>query len=414
MNTITLDATKVSKRSITYHYNINGEWARFFTARRKYTITYDQNVANVPLSICNIHFVANILPLAWLCNATIKVHELDLEFTQSVPEIKKGYMDMYPKTVFSGNLAVENSINNTYTSTNQVAAFFSGGLDAMSTVASHYDEHPLLINIQGSDINLCYKKIITTVKKYLTSMAGDLGLPITFISSEFRKVINEKRATKYIKPLLHDNYWHAMQHGIAIISHAAPIAYIKKLKTIYIASSFSKRNHAPCASDPTIDNHVKLSNTNIIHDGYEYDRIDKSRVIAEFIKKYNKKIKLRVCLDDYRVENCQHCEKCYRTIFDFAANGCNPELVGFNLSDRDYKDAKKTIQNRVFIQYPILWQDIQKAFQEHPDLKRNTRYAWMYDYDFDKVNQYKKKYFYKIGYAARKRFRKALRLITQR
>lgn len=414
MNTIILNATKLGSHSITYHYSINGEWVRFFTHRRQYTITYDQDIANVPLSICNIHFVANILPLAWLCDATVKVRELDAAFLQSIPNIKKGYSNMYPQANFSGNLIVDNPEVNTYHNTEKVAAFFSGGLDAMSTVASHYGEHPLLINIQGSDINLHYKKIVAAVKKYLTGMAKDLNLPITFINSGFRKVINEKRATKYIKPLLHDNYWHALQHGIAIISHAAPIAYLKKLKTVYIASSFSKRNHAPCASDPTIDNQVKLANTNISHDGYEYDRIDKSRVITEFIKKYDKPLQLRVCLDDYRVENCQHCEKCYRTIFDFAANGCDPELVGFSLSSHDYNNAKRAIQNKIFIQYPLLWQDIQKAFQEHPDLKKDMRYAWIYDYNFDTVNHRKRKYLYKVFYAIRKRFRKVLRLITHK
>ena len=413
MNTITLTTTKVTQHSITYHYAVDGKWTRFFTSRRQYTVTYDHDITKVPLSICNIHFVANIMPLVWLCNATVKIQELDIAFARSISNIKKGYAKMYPQINFAGKLIIKNEIDNTRPTTIKVAAFFSGGLDAMSTVASHFNERPLLINIQGSDINLRYNKIVNAVEEHLLNTANTLGLQITFINSEFRKVINEKQATKYIKPLLHDNYWHALQHGIAIISHAAPIAYLKNLKTIYIASSFSRRNHAPCASDPTIDNQVKLCNTNVIHDGYENDRTDKSRIVADFIKKHNKKLHLRVCLDDYRVENCQHCEKCYRTIFNFAANGCDPQLVGFNLTEHDYSNAKRAIQNKIFIQYPLLWQDIQKAFQEHPELRKDIRYAWIYDYDFNTVNQYKEKYFYKVCYAVRKRLRKLLRLITQ-
>lgn len=414
MNTITLNTTEITQRSITYHYSVSGEWSRFFTSQREYSVAYDQDISSVPLSICNIHFVANILPLAWLCNATVKVKELDQDFMNSITNIKKGYINMYPQVNFSGNLTAETTNNNTTPSSNNVAAFFSGGLDAMSTVASHYDEHPLLINIQGSDINLRYNKIVATVKERLQDMAKELNLEITFINSGFRKVINEKRATKYIKPLVHDNYWHAFQHGIAIISHAAPLAYLRRLKVIYIASSFSRRNHAPCASDPTIDNQVRLSSTKIVHDGYDYDRIDKSRIIAAFLKKHNKSLHLRVCLDDYRVENCQHCEKCYRTIFDFAANGCDPQSVGFQLTAHDYHDAEKAIKNKIFIQYPLLWQDIQKAFQKHPEFKNDSRYKWIYDYDFTKVNQHKTKYLYKLFYAARKRYRKLLRLITQK
>ena len=39
--------------------------------------------------------------------------------------------------------------------------------------------------------------------------------------------------------------------------HAAPLAFNLKLKTVYIASSYTKDDDVTCASSPTIDNNVE-------------------------------------------------------------------------------------------------------------------------------------------------------------
>lgn len=413
MNKIFLKKTSISGNCVLYEYEIEGEWKKYFTNKREYSIKYEKNIEQVPKSICNIQFVSNILPLVWMNNAELNIEELDENYYNSIQDFKNGYVNMYPMLRFKGSLNVKNIIQNTYELKQGVGAFFSGGLDATSTMASHFEENPLLINIQGSDINLKYKNTSAKVKEFLKEAADELKLDITFIDSEFRQVINEKNINRYLKPIVHDNYWHGFQHGIAIISHAAPIAYLYGLENIYIASSFTEKTKIPCASDPTIDNYVKLSLTNVIHDGFEYDRIDKSNNVANFIKKYNKKVKLRVCLDDYRANNCCNCEKCFRTIFNFAANGIEPNEVGFDLKEKDYKRIENKIKNKIFIQFPVLWNDIKKAFHKHPELKNDNRYTWIYEYDFSSVNDKKIKYVYKVYYAIVKRVKRFVKMILR-
>lgn len=409
MNKIVLKETNLSENVIEYKYEIQGNFTKYFTSKRSYKIKYTESIVNVPKSICNIQFVSNILPLVWIFDAELYLDELDYNYNESIDEFKNGYIKMYNYLDLKGKIYINKIIKNEYKLSSKVGAFFSGGLDATSTVVSHYEEKPLLINIQGSDVNLKYKNVSQNVKKYLKNVADNLELNITFIESEFRTLINERVINKYIKKLVHDNYWHGFQHGIAIISHAAPISYLYGLEKVYIASSFSEKNHAPCASDPTIDNFVKLSLTKVIHDGYNFDRIDKSKNVADFINKYNKKINIRVCLDDYRVDNCCKCEKCYRTIFNVAANGYDPSIIGFDLSEKDYKNIEYAIKNKIFVQYPILWKDIQKSFLEHPELRKDPRYTWIYEYDFDKVNNSKKKYIYKIYNAILKRIKRLIK-----
>lgn len=409
MNKIVLKETNLSENIIEYKYEIEGDIAKYFTAKRSYKIKYTESIADVPKSICNIQFVSNILPLVWIFDAELYLDELDYNYNESIDEFKNGYIKMYDYLDLKGKIYINKIIKNEYKLSSKVGAFFSGGLDATSTVVSHYEEKPLLINIQGSDVNLKYKNVSQNVKKYLKNVADNLELDITFIESEFRTLINERAINNYIEPIVKDNYWHGFQHGIGIISHAAPIAYVYGLNTVYIASSFTKDEHVPCASDPTIDNHVKLSLTNVIHDGFEYDRNDKSENIAKFIEKYNKPVKLRVCLDDYRVDNCMHCEKCYRTILGFASKGYDPNIAGFKLTDKDYKDIEHDIKNRVLIQFIPYWKNIQKSFLEHPELKENPRYTWIYEYDFDKVNNSKKKYIYKTYNAILKRIKRLIK-----
>lgn len=389
MNIIRLNKVIAENTKVKYEYVIDGEWDKFFTKKREYSIDYGRDISDIPISILNIPFILNVLPMVWIFDGEMKIESIDEKLNEAIPNIKKGYENMYPQIKFGGKVIYNNIENNSYTPVNKVGSFYSGGLDASSTLASHYYENPVLINLQGSDISLKYKKVIDGVRSFLKKEAQELELDINFVTSEFRTVLNERNLNNYIREMVHDNYWHAFQHGIAIIGHSAPLAFLYKLKKVYIASSFTKNDHVPCASDPTIDNFVKFSSTEIFHDGYEFNRQDKSENVYKFIKKENKKIKLRVCLDDYRINNCCHCEKCYRTIFGFASKGFDPSCVGFDLSLNDYKKIEKDIKNRVIIEFIPYWNNIKNEFLKHPELENDERFKWIYTADFNMLNNKK-------------------------
>ncbi len=79
-----------------------------------------------------------------------------------------------------------------------------------------------------------------------------------------------------------DGWWHGFQHGIQVIGHAAPITCLMGKSTVYFASSFTSKEKGiiTCASDPTIDNHLRFCQVKVVHDGYEFDRQDKVRDLA--------------------------------------------------------------------------------------------------------------------------------------
>lgn len=416
MNKIILKKVNLKKTKIIYEYSIEGEISKYFKKTRQYSIDYSCDISETPKSIASIPFTTNILPIVWLFNAELVLSEIDASFLKSIDEIKNGYQKMYPNITFGGKIICKKIIENNYPIKNRVGAFYSGGLDATSTVVTHYEEKPLLINLQGSDINLKYKTVSDGVKKLLQSNANELNLEIIFLDSEFRNIFKEKTLDKYSKSIVNDNYWHAFQHGIAIIGHAAPIAYKYNFKTVYIAASFSihDRGKYNCASDPLIDNHVKLSKTSVYHDGYEFTRNDKSENVGKFSKTHNKKLKLRVCLDDYRIDNCLHCEKCYRTIFGFAAKGYSPEIIGFDLTDKDYAIIEKDFKNRIMLRHTIQWSKIQAEFKKHPEFKKDPRFSWIYTYDFEKCNKKPSKYALKVYYAIIKRINRIKKMLQQK
>jgi len=412
MNKIILNKIDVQQKKIIYNYSIEGNLKKYFKNKNKYSIKYEYDLSSVPIGILAIPFVANVLPIVWLFNAELYIDSLDYNFYESIDEIKKAYIKMYPQLEFLGKIIVNNKEKNYYSGTKK-GLFFSGGLDATSTLITHYEEKPLLINIQGSDLSTYYKKVLKKVKAYLSNVAKDFNLDITFIKSEFRTIIKEKVVTKYFYEQVKDNYWHGFQHGIAIISHAAPIAYIEKLDLIYIAASYTKESLVPCASDPTIDNRVILSNTKIFHDGFELDRNAKSQNVVNFINNYNKKIKLRVCYEDYRVENCCSCEKCYRTIMNFCAKDFDVKKVGFNLTEKNFKKMENDLKNRIIFTTSdkAYWTTIQNEFNLHPNLKKDIRFAWIYDLDLNNINNKKIKKIKTFIYKNVRRIKKIVILI---
>lgn len=392
MNTLVLDNLSIYKNKITYSFSLEGEWKRYFKNRRNYELIYDFDLKGLPNSIASIPFVLNMMPMVWLFDAEFYVEELDENLMMSLKEIKKSYENMYPYLSFKGKLTAKNIEKNRYIG-QRAGLFFSGGLDAVSTLASHYSENPLLINIQGSDLSLNYVKALKGVRSMLSGVAESLDLDITFIKSGFRRIIDEKKVTAKFYSQTKDNYWHGFQHGIAIIGHAAPIAYLKKLKMIYIAASYTEESWVPCASEPTIDNKVLLASTTIFHDGYEYDRNAKSENVINFINKTKKKIALRVCYEDYRITNCCRCEKCYRTSMNFIAKGFDIEKIGFKLNNKDFKKMEYALKNRIIFTRSdsAYWTTIQNEFLKHPELKNDERLRWIYSLDIKNINNNWKK-----------------------
>jgi hypothetical protein len=228
------------------------------------------------------------------------------------------------------------------------------------------------------------------VERHLEATAKEFGTDFVTIKSSFRKFLNEGVLSAKVAQS-GDGWWHGFQHGLGIIGHAAPVAYLLGKKTVYIASSFTvaDKGKVTCASDPSIDNYVRFCGVRVVHDGYEFTRQMKVHNITRFAQKTGCTIPLRVCWESMGGSNCCNCEKCWRTIMAIYAEGFDPHLFGFDYTDEQLKKLAKTMRYGGSKMFSALrYTSIQTALRKNnkkADLPRSIR--WFYDADMQTLGQ---------------------------
>lgn len=388
-NTIKILPPIINGNRIEYNYKIAGEWIEAFNLDEKFYIEYSCDISNVPSSTAIIPLLCNIFPIAWIYDAEIYAESCDKAFFDSIPEFKKGYIDMYPKVNFGGNIFVERLEQNQNLHDNGSAAFFSGGVDAFNTLVNHAEEKPLLLTVWGADVKFEDKNGWKNVTDHLKTTASEFQVDYVTIKSSFRRFISEACLYRKVINISGDNWWHGFQHGIGIIGHAAPVCYVYNKSTVYFASSFTiaEKGKVTCASDPTIDNYVKFGSTCVIHDGYEFNRQAKVHNITQFVKKTGIKISLRVCWKSTGGKNCCQCEKCWRTILALYAESSVPSEYGFNFSDYDLKKMSKDMKkcyNPMFSE--LRYKPIQDAMRKNLEINQvPEELKWFYKIDIKKL-----------------------------
>lgn len=387
MNYIRVRNIVINNKRLEIVYEISLGLHQYFDEKQNiFWIEYTEDISTVPPSIAVIPFVCNVLPIIWLSNSRLILPELDKNFYDSIEEFKKGYIDMYPMFSFEGLLDIDHIVDNSYLPNGGNAAFFSGGVDAFTTLICHREEKPTLITLRGSDIKLDDIEGWSNVTKHLYSTVLDFQLPNPVcIVSNFRSFINEGTLSWFVKDS-NDGWWHGFQCGIGLIAQVAPIAYIKRLYIVYIASSYTLNDRIPSASYPTIDNHIRFGNCRVVHDQYEHHRQEKIRILTEYCRNTHNTINLRVCWISRGGKNCCHCEKCLRTILALMAEGENPHDYGFDYTNEDLQNSKTIIINNLYNSNDGVkhdWLHITERFIETGAYKYDERINWVY-----KLNPY--------------------------
>lgn len=318
-----------NRNRIEYDFQVSEGLSRFFSGK-PFIVEYPESIESVPDAIGAVPFVCSVLPLIWVTNAVLEAAELDKAFWDCLPELKKGYEAMYPETEFAGELKVQRIAACEREANGSTAAFFSGGLDSVQTLIRHLEEKPDLISIWGSDVSFDNEEGWKLVSGPIREYAEKYSLNAVTIRSGFRAFDLEWEIDKVYLDKIRSNWWYGMKHGIALLGHAAPYAYLKGLSTVYIASSNSPEEvDVRCASDPTLDNHVRFANCRVVHDGYEFGRQDKVHNIVEYVRRTGDPVTLHVCWESQAGSNCCECEKCYRTMIGLMAEGEDPVPYGF-------------------------------------------------------------------------------------
>ncbi len=373
-----------------------------FLKEKHYFIEYlklDYDLRDCPDSICVIPAVSNLLPLIWFFNSRLIVDELDKNFFKSIDDIKKGYQHMFPFIDFKGKVIVKNLVDNEYEAEDNSVVLFSQGIDSLNTFVNHADENLHLTTIHGSDIPLSKTEGLEYLSKTIDEFAKTHDCENSFIKSNFRRCMNYPNLDDQLPENMKKSWWHQLQHGIGILSHAVIIAYAKKSRYIYMASTHSEAiadylnvEYVACASSPIIDNNFRFSSCEVIHDGYEFKRIEKLKNIINYSKSHEP-MKLRVCFISNEGNNCSSCEKCSRSIFGLVSEGENPNEYGFDVDDDKYVEVKKNLdllldgnEKRGWRKHDYrsyYWINIQKNFQKNykkEDFGENIN--WIFDYEF--------------------------------
>lgn len=387
MNCIKVTNLVTDKTILRVNYHVGTPLERYFTSDRTFEVEYSEDISTVPKSILIIPFVCNVLPIVWLTDSVLELPELDREFYEAIPNILDGYRKMSPMLNFKGNVKVHELEDNSYEPTNDVAALFSGGVDAFATLIAHIAEKPALITLWGADVKLTDTEGWNRVSKHAKDTARQYALPDPLlIQTNFRCLLREGTLGELVAAS-GDGWWHGYQHGIAILGHAAPAAYLHRWKTIYIASSFTPDNKAICASDPSIDNHVHLASTRIWHDQYEFHRQQKVSHIVAHCRSKGTTPMLRVCWITTGGTNCCCCEKCQRTIFALLAEGENPSDYGFPEWRKGIEGTASWTPRycRYTPRHRKVYAQIQERFLQTHAYKDDPTINWFYKTNFNQT-----------------------------
>ena len=372
-----------------------GEEIKKYFSDKEYVIEYPVDIENVPDSVAAVPFAASVLPIVWLSDAELIIEELDEDFFNCLPELKKGYETMFEGGIFKGKISVKHTMKNAGKGDRR-ALFFSGGVDSAQTLISHYEEKPDLLSVWGSDIKFDNEDGWAVVQKGLAEGAKCFGFKNEVIRSAFREFDKEGLLGKDFYSRLHDGWWHGVKHGLALLGHVAPLAYLRGYKKFYIASTnCAEDGKVRCASNPLTDNCVRFAGCRVFHDGFEFSRQDKIRNIIDFVKK-NHPLSLHVCWESQSGSNCCYCEKCYRTIFGFLAENEDPTPYGFLYFEQAMERFNADWLKREYLQKNLnlrqAWTLIAKRVKENDRiLKKNPYYKKLKsiaDLDFRKIDSF--------------------------
>lgn len=413
-NKISIEKPIINKNKITYYYKIDGLWKEAFEKKNQIDIEYSIDISSIPIGIAIIPFLANLLPMAWVYDAEIITPVCDKVFYDSIEDFKDGYKKMYPMMELKGKVIVETLEKNIISKSNRrSAAFFSGGVDAFNTLVCHVKEKPVLLTLWGADVKLNDTRGWENVLTHLQETSKQFSIEYVTIKSEFRMFQNENVLTNAVRHS-GDGWWHGFQHGVGIICHAAPVAWVLGISTVYFASSFTVKDKGKvtCASDPTIDNFIKFGITHIVHDGYEYTRQMKIHNITKFSRDNNIKIPLRVCWESTGGSNCCRCEKCWRTMLGIYAEKQDPKEYGFDISNRQLGKISRKMRygnNKMFgaLRYAQIQQAMHKNCRKW-DVPKQIR--WFYDADINYLGREKEPVLLKFA----KKIKKKIKMILGR
>ena len=269
-----------------------------------------------------------LLPLALTLGEPLRIDlPVDKVLFKNITKLIQIWKSWYPQLQ-----AEPLEVNLSDTQTNSVAktaAFFSGGVDAFFTLLKNNPssnpeaqtaiDH--LLVVWGFDISLSNPKAFFRMKDKLNSAALKLNKKLIDIHTNIRTTLWNRAD------------WGKLSHGSALASVALILE--KAYSKVLIASTGGYYDLSPWGSHVVTDPLLSTSALQIIHDGAEFNRIQKTQFISNFETAQEA---LHVCYKHGSDENCSACTKCYRTMIMLDLCNSLKAFKTFNL--KKYKTNK--------------------------------------------------------------------------
>ncbi len=212
--------------------------------------------------------------------------------------------------------------NKTNIANSKIACFFSAGVDSFYTYLKHRNSTSKiteLILIHGFDIPLHNEDLFVQTKNAVAKIAKEENANAINVETNAGEIVE--------KHLIWD-----FAHGGALAGVALFLG--QGLKKVYVSGGLKGDELFPYGTHPDLDKLWSTENTEIIHDGTEYNRLGK--VLNSISKSELALSNLRVCPQNIKGQyNCGQCYKCLQTMIELVCAGVLDKAKTFPKLDLD-------------------------------------------------------------------------------
>ena len=149
MESIWIKEIKADRNCVTYHLDVSEGLVRYFSPGCEMFAEFGFDISNIPKSVLAVPVLSNIMQFAWLFDCLVWIEEVDQQFYECLPKIKRGFQEMYRNYRFGGSLIAAKVVNNGYHAEKESALLFTGGVDATTSFLRIRDSNPVLIDTFG-------------------------------------------------------------------------------------------------------------------------------------------------------------------------------------------------------------------------------------------------------------------------
>ncbi|MFB6075197.1 MAG: hypothetical protein ABEJ89_09310 [Haloarculaceae archaeon] len=391
MSTIAIRDVAATGTTLESSIAVPAPLRRFFTGE-SFRATYGVDISDVDESVLAIPVVGHVAPVAWTQGVDLAVPALDSEYRDCLRAVQERLRSMYPGFMDGGTVFVRDSVDNDEPTGTGTGLLFSGGVDSVTSFARHDDEITTLIGVQGWTIDDEADEEWERVAARIGSFADRHGVDSAFVRSNALSMLDTTMLGAHYKRYLVGSWYSGVGHGLGLLSLCAPLSVAGGIDSLHIASTHTAAFEYPWGSHPTIDEHVRWGGARANHDGYELDRQEKLYRIARFVESEDPQLKLHTC-NRGEADNCNDCEKCYRTAIGLFLADLDPRDHGYDIGPEDLDHAREAVESGEWLvdeHFRFMWETLQSHAPEgfdHESEPVRKFLRWLAEVDIDACYQ---------------------------